>query len=111
MAKLTKADLKLEIARVVAISHKEAKDLLEIILDSMVRALRKGERIEIRGFGSFSTRLRAPRVGRNPLTGAQVDVPAKRVLKFRLSSELRALVKGPGNCERPGSDPGAAPGG
>lgn len=100
MAKLTKADLKLEIARAVAVSHKEAKDLLEIILDSMVRALRKGERVEIRRFGTFSTHARAPRGGRNPLTGAQVDVPAKRVPNFRPSRELRALVNGTGDGER-----------
>ncbi|MBZ5625254.1 MAG: integration host factor subunit beta [Acidobacteriia bacterium] len=89
MAKLTKADLSLEIARAVAVSHKEAKGLIAIILDSMVRALRKGERVEVRGFGNFSTHTRAPRRGRNPLTGAQVAVPAKRVPNFRPSRELR----------------------
>jgi integration host factor subunit beta len=94
MAKLTKAELVLEIARAATISLKDAKGLLEIILDTMVRALRKGERIEVRGFGSFGTHVRAPRGGRNPKTGAQVDVPAKRVPNFRPSRELRSLVNG-----------------
>jgi len=96
LAKLTKADLKLEIARAVANSHKEANGLIEIILDGMVRALREGDRVEIRRFGTFTTRARAPRRGRNPLTKAQVDVPAKRVPNFRPSRELRALPDGAG---------------
>jgi integration host factor subunit beta len=96
MAKLTKADLKQEVARAAAISQKEAGELVEIFLDSIVLALRKGERVEVRGFGVFSTHLRAPREARNPLTGAEVNVPAKRVTSFRPSRELRALVNGTG---------------
>jgi len=94
MAKLTKADLKMEIARAAGISHKEAKELLEIILDSMVRALRDGERVEVRGFGSFKTHRRSPRQGRNPLTGTRVNVPAKRVLNFKPGMKLRGLING-----------------
>lgn len=94
MAKLTKADLIVEIAWAATISQKDAKGLLEIILDSMVRALRKGERIEVRGFGSFQTYVRGPRGARNPTTGAQVDVPAKRVPNFKPSRKLRSLVNG-----------------
>ncbi len=99
MAKLTKADLKLEIARSAATSLKEARELMETILDSIVRALRRGERVEVRGFGSFSTHLRRPRQGRNPLTGDRVDVPAKRVLKFRPGRELTDLINGSGGSE------------
>ena len=58
----------------------------------MVRALRGGDKIEIRGFGSFRCRQRAPRQGRNPKTGIRVAVPAKKVPYFKPARELRALV-------------------
>ena len=60
------------------------------------RSLRAGDKIEIRGFGSFRTRQRQPRVGRNPKTGARVDVPAKRIPYFKPSKELKDLVNGGG---------------
>jgi integration host factor subunit beta len=91
---MTKADFTKEIARALEIPLKEARAMLEIILDSMVRALRKGERIELRGFGSLSTHVRAARRGRNPLTGACVSVGAKRVPSFKPSRELLAIVNG-----------------
>jgi integration host factor subunit beta len=58
----------------------------------MVHAIARGERVEIRGFGSFHTRPRRARIGRNPKTGARVEVPAKRVPFFKPSKELRELV-------------------
>jgi integration host factor subunit beta len=91
---MTKAGLIDEIARVAGTTLREAKLILETILDSMVKALSKGEEIEIRRFGSFSTRRRAPRTGRNPSTGKRVDVPARRVPRFRPSRELLGLVNG-----------------
>src|SRR6185437_14235676 len=94
MASLTKAELKLEIAEAAGVSLKEAKEILEIILDSMVRALRKGERVEVRGFGTLSTHTRDARNGRNPKTGIEVNVPAKRVPHFKPSVELKAMVNG-----------------
>ena len=66
--------------------------IVEAIFDSVVRALRGGDKIEIRGFGSFRTRQRQPRVGRNPKTGARVEVPAKRIPYFKPSKELKDLV-------------------
>ena len=68
--------------------------IVEAIFDSVVKALRGGDKIEIRGFGSFRTRQRQPRVGRNPKTGARVDVPAKRIPYFKPSKELKDLVNG-----------------
>lgn len=87
--KLTKAELSKEIARNCGSSLKEGKDLLDIILNAIVRAFSRGERVEIRGFGSFGTRVRKERIGRNPKTGAVVKVQAKRVLHFRASKQLR----------------------
>jgi len=57
-----------------------------------VRSLRVGDKIEIRGFGSFRTRQRKPRVGRNPKTGDRVEVPAKKIPFFKPSKELKDLV-------------------
>jgi integration host factor subunit beta len=90
--KLTKAELSKEIARTCGSSVREARKLLEIILTSMTQALSRGERIEIREFGSFGTRVRKTRMGRNPKTGAAVKVLPKRVPYFRASKQLRALL-------------------
>ncbi|WP_406667972.1 integration host factor subunit beta [Gallaecimonas sp. GXIMD1310] len=62
------------------------------MLEQMAQTLEQGERIEIRGFGSFSLHHRAPRVGRNPKTGASVQLPAKQVPHFKPGKELRERV-------------------
>ena len=72
---MTKADLIEEVSRVVEMTRKESEVIVEAIFDSIVRSLRTGDKIEIRGFGSFRTRQRQPRIGRNPKTGARVEVP------------------------------------
>jgi integration host factor subunit beta len=89
---MTKADFTKEIARHLDIPLRAARVVLDAILDGMVRALHNGDRIEIRGFGTFSTRTRKPRKARNPTTGAGVNVPSKRIPSFRASAELKALV-------------------
>jgi integration host factor subunit beta len=67
--------------------------IVERILDSMVRAIDRGDKVEIRGFGSFRTRQRQARVARHPKTGARVEVPAKRIPFLKPSKELRELVE------------------
>lgn len=89
---MTKAELIEEVSRVVEMSRKDSEVIVETIFDSVVRALRAGEKIEIRGFGSFRTRQRQPRIGRNPKTGTRVEVPAKRIPFFKPSKELKDLV-------------------
>ncbi len=89
---MTKAELIEEVSRVVEMSRKDSEVIVETIFDSIVRALRTGEKIEIRGFGSFRTRQRQPRIGRNPKTGTRVEVPAKRIPFFKPSKELKDLV-------------------
>jgi len=89
---MTKAELIEEVSRVVEMTRKDSEVIVEAIFDSVVRALRGGDKIEIRGFGSFRTRQRQPRIGRNPKTGARVDVPAKRIPFFKPSKELKDLV-------------------
>ncbi len=90
---MTKEDVVEELSRVVELPRIEAKALVEVILDSMVRALRTGDHVEIRGFGSFHTRQRKSRTGRNPKTGARVEVAAKRVPYFKPSRELKEGMK------------------
>jgi len=91
---MTKADLIEEVSRVTELTRKDAEVIVEAIFDSVVRSLREGDKIEIRGFGSFRTRQRQPRVGRNPKTGFRVEVPAKRIPFFKPSKELKDLVNG-----------------
>jgi len=89
---MTKAELIDEVSKVVEMTRKDSETIVETIFDSIVNSLHKGEKIEIRGFGSFRTRQRQPRVGRNPKTGSRVDVPSKRIPFFKPSKELRDLV-------------------
>ena len=89
---MTKAELIEEVSRVVEMTRKDSEVIVEAIFDSIVRSLRTGDKIEIRGFGSFRTRQRQPRVGRNPKTGTRVEVPSKRSPYFKPSKELKDLV-------------------
>jgi integration host factor subunit beta len=89
---MTKAELIEEVSKVVEMTRKDSEEIVETIFESIVGSLQKGEKIEIRGFGSFRTRQRQPRVGRNPKTGTRVEVPSKRIPFFKPSKELRDLV-------------------
>jgi integration host factor subunit beta len=89
---MTKADLIDEVSRLAELTRKDSEVIVETIFDSVVRSLRAGDKIEIRGFGSFRTRQRKPRVGRNPKTGERVEVPAKKIPFFKPSKELKDLV-------------------
>jgi len=93
-ATVTKADLVEEVIRVTGLKRNDSEELVETVFDSIVRALQSGDKIEIRGFGSFRTRQRRGRVGRNPKTGARVDVPPKRIPFFKPSKELKDYVNG-----------------
>ncbi|OUS30738.1 integration host factor subunit beta [Thalassotalea sp. 42_200_T64] len=74
------------------LSAKDVENAIKEILEMMADTLEKGERIEIRGFGSFSLHYRAPRVGRNPKTGESVDLTGKYVPHFKPGKELRERV-------------------
>ena len=94
MREMTRADLTGEVCQAIGMPLKESDDVVCAIFDSIVRALRSGNKVEIRGFGSFRTRQRLGRIGRNPKTGAPVEVPPKRVPFFKPSKELRGLIDG-----------------
>jgi integration host factor subunit beta len=91
---MTKADLVEEVVRVAELPRKESEAIVETIFESIIGALQGGDRIEIRGFGSFRTRQRRGRTGRNPKTGAKVEVPPKRIPFFKPSKELKDHVNG-----------------
>ena len=89
---MTKADLVEKVTRLGDLTRRDGEIIVETIFDSVIGALQSGDKIEIRGFGSFRIRQRNPRIGRNPKTGERVEVPAKRVPYFKPSKELRDLV-------------------
>jgi integration host factor subunit beta len=105
---MTKADLVEEVTRVTDLPRKESEAVVETIFDSIIAALQADDKIEIRGFGSFRTRQRRGRTGRNPKTGAKVEVPPKKIPYFKPSKELKDFI----NTSRPegtaaSSEPGA----
>ena len=91
---LTKAALVKEVADVADLPKTRAELIVETVLGSIVAALHRGEKVELRGFGSFRLRRREPHRGRNPRTGDRVDVPSKRVAYFTPGKELQALING-----------------
>lgn len=89
---MTKADLIEDVAREADLSRKDSEVIVDTIFEGIIKSLRSGDKIEIRGFGSFRTRHRNSRIGRNPKTGTRVDVPAKNIPYFKPSKELKDLV-------------------
>lgn len=89
---MTKAELVEEVSRVSDLTKKHSEVIVDTVFRSIIVALQKGEKIELRGFGSFRLRQREPRKGRNPKTGARVDVPPKRVPYFKPGKELKDLI-------------------
>lgn len=104
-ATMTKADLVEDVIKVTRLPRKESEQIVEIVFDSIISALQTGDKIEIRGFGSFRTRERRGRMGRNPKTGEKVEVPAKRIPFFKPSKELKDYVNSEASrAVAPGSD-------
>jgi integration host factor subunit beta len=97
---MTKAELVDQVARTTQLTKKHAEIMVNTVFDSIVDSLKEGEKIELRGFGSFRIRQRGSRTGRNPKTGARVDVPSKSIPYFKPGKELRELLNGD---DEPGS--------
>lgn len=89
---MTKAELVEEVARTAELTKKHAELIVNTVFESIVQSLRKGEKIELRGFGSFRIRRRGARIGRNPKTGDRVEVPPKRIPYFKPGKELKELL-------------------
>ena len=90
---MTKAELVTTIAKGAGITKKQADAALKAAVAAVSNALKKGERVAIPGFGIFSVRKRAARKGRNPRTGAVINIPARKVVVFRPAKDLRGGVK------------------
>src|SRR5271169_1450683 len=103
---MTKADLVEEVTRATELPRKESESVVETIFESIIAALPADDKIEIRGFGSFRTRQRRGRTGRNPKTGAKVEVPPKKIPFFKPSKELKDHV----NSGAPAAPAAPAPG-
>src|SRR5262245_21341207 len=89
---MTKADLVEEVARVSDLTKKHSETIVNTVFDSIIQALQRDDKIELRGFGSFRIRQRRSRQGRNPKTGDKVDVPAKRIPYFKPGKELKEII-------------------
>jgi integration host factor subunit beta len=89
---MTKAELVEDVAEAAELTKKDAERLVEIVFESIIETLNQGEKIELRGFGSFRVRERGARRGRNPKTGDPVDIPAKRVPYFKPGKEMKELI-------------------
>ena len=95
--RVTKSELIEKISETLKLPAGKAEAIVNTIFDSMVKALERGEGIEIRGFGSFSINRRPPRMGRNPRSGEQVLIPEKLVPHFKPGKALREAVDARGD--------------
>ena len=93
MAALTKADLSEHLNDVVGLNKREAKEMVELLFEELSHSLISGEPVRLSGFGNFELRDKAERPGRNPKTGEEVPVSARRVVTFRAGQKLRSQVE------------------
>ncbi len=89
---MTKADLVELVADNADVARKQADEIVQVVLESIIAALHRDEKVELRGFGSFRIRQRGSRIGRNPKTGDQVKVPPKRIPYFKPGKHLREAL-------------------
>ncbi len=89
---MTKAELVEQVARDTLLTKKHAELVVNTVFDSIVQSLKEGDKIELRGFGSFRIRRRGARLGRNPRTGDHVAVPSKRIPYFKPGKDLKELL-------------------
>ncbi len=91
---VTKADIIEKVYERIGFSKKEASDLVEKAFDAIKEELRKGEKVKISGFGKFVVKSKKDRVGRNPRTGEEMVITARRVITFKVSQVLKAMLNG-----------------
>jgi integration host factor subunit beta len=92
---MTKAELVDLITESTGLNRRDTVTVVNLIMENIGGALTAGDKVELRGFGSFKVKSRRPRLARNPRTGDAVDVPAKRVPYFKASNELKGRLNGP----------------
>ena len=89
---MTKAEIIETVYTKIGFSKKESSDIVEMVFDTLKQTLEKGEKIKISGFGNFVVRQKRPRIGRNPQTGEEIEISARRVLTFRPSQVLKTAL-------------------
>jgi integration host factor subunit beta len=89
---MTKAELVAQVAAKTQMTQQQTAEVVDLLLTSIVEALQAGDKVELRGFGSFRRRARRPRQGRNPKTGAAVEVPAQVVPFFTAGKQIRTRL-------------------
>ena len=89
---MTKADLVEEIAKDTGLSKKDTSVVVNMIIENICKALSEGDKVELRGFGSFKVKSRNPRKARNPRTGEEAFVPAKNVVVFKVGKLMKEKV-------------------
>jgi len=90
---MNKADLVDMLASKTGMTKKAAAEALDTVLDAVVDALRRGDKVTVTGFGTFEVRSRAARTGRNPQTGEEITIPARKVAAFRAGKALKEAVQ------------------
>ena len=91
---MTKADIVEKVYQKIGFSKKEAAELVEMVFNQLKTVLHNGDKVKISGFGNFVVREKKSRVGRNPQTGEQITISARRVLTFKPSQVLKAMLNG-----------------
>lgn len=89
---MTKAELVNRVSKRTDLNKRDAEVMVQTVLDSIIESLQGGDKVELRGFGSFRLRERASRIGRNPKTGEKVNVPSKRVPYFKPGKDLKTVI-------------------
>ncbi len=90
---MTKSDLVEKLAeKIEYLTKKDCEAIVETVFENMKEALKRGDKIEIRGFGSFTIRLRKAKEGRNPKTGEKVFIPEKKIPFFKVGKDLREMI-------------------
>jgi integration host factor subunit alpha len=100
---MTKADIIEGVYEKVGFSKKESAEIVELVFDTVKETLERGDKIKISGFGNFQVRFKKARVGRNPQTGKEIEISARRVLTFRPSQVLKSALNGADWSNIPGA--------
>lgn len=98
---LTKAELAELLFEQVGLNKREAKDMVETFFDEIRNALERGESVKLSGFGNFQLRDKPQRPGRNPKTGEEIPITARRVVTFHASQKLKGMVESPSDSASP----------
>lgn len=102
---MTKADIVEAVYANAKLSKKESAEIVELVIETLKETLDRGEKVKISGFGNFQVRTKKSRVGRNPQTGEEIEIAARRVLSFRPSQVLKDALNGvPSSGQRENND-------